>query len=204
MHLSLGRKKYFLSALLLSLVFLLPHSLQAQRYRFKYYSHHDGLKDPEVRSLLQDREGFLWVGTTGGLYKYDGVRFTRVGEPTIVGSLAQTPDGKLWVGTRDGLACLRGDHFEFMDLPEPVRIEGTSSIAANNNGWLYVATSNGLYIGRPNGSGLLFEHYANPRGISSPAANSVHLDAQGVVWFGCGDSLCSLTDDGIHVLGRDA
>ena len=195
---------HFLSAVLISLVLFAPPSLHAQRYRFKYYSHHDGLKDSEVRSMLQDQSGFLWVGTSGGLYQYDGVRFTRAGDATFVGSLAQTPDGKLWIGTRDGLAWLRGDHFEFIDLSEPVRIEGTSSIAANPNGWLFVATSNGLYIGRPKGSGLRFQHYANPGRITSPSANSVHVDAEGVVWFGCGDSLCNLTDDGIHVFGRDA
>jgi ligand-binding sensor domain-containing protein len=54
--------------------------LGAQHYTFKYYSHGDGLGDLEVHSLLQDRTGYIWIGTASGLYRYDGksFRFNRV------------------------------------------------------------------------------------------------------------------------------
>src|SRR6476661_7832608 len=99
MLLSPGGKRYSSSTCLALLLFLLiPVSLSAQRYRFKYYSHHDGLREPEVRSLLQDRSGFLWVGTAAGLFRYDGARFARFGDLTSIGSIGQTPDGTLWIG----------------------------------------------------------------------------------------------------------
>src|SRR5712691_10732044 len=132
MLLSGGGKRYSRSTRLACLLFILiPLSLPAQRYRFKYYSHHEGLKEPEVRSLLQDRSGFLWAGTAAGLFRYDGVRFARLGDLTPIGSIGQTPDGTLWIGTRDGLARLRGDHLEFVDPPGRVQINGHSSIATN-------------------------------------------------------------------------
>src|SRR5438445_13333957 len=131
------------STFLLLLAFvLIPPSLHAQRYRFKYYSHHDGLDEPQVHCLLQDRTGFLWVGTAAGLFKYDGVRFSRVGGTSLVTSLAQTPDGKLWIGARSGLAYLRDDHIQFVDLPGQPQPAAISGIAVDGGGSLYIATSN--------------------------------------------------------------
>ena len=42
----------------------------AQRYSFKHYGPEEGLKTA-VNRLLQDRDGFLWVGTSNGLFRYD-------------------------------------------------------------------------------------------------------------------------------------
>jgi signal transduction histidine kinase/ligand-binding sensor domain-containing protein/CheY-like chemotaxis protein len=208
-RISLPRKTRFPSAGLVWLVLLLaPLPLSAQRYRFKYYSHGYGLKDTEIHCLLQDRTGFLWAGTAGGLFRYDGMRFVRVGEadtPTSsIESLVETPDGTLWAGTSSGLTRLRGDRLDPVKLSEPVRITGHSSIAYDARGQLYVGTTGGLYVGRPNGSDLVFQHYSNPAGVSDPAVYGVHADATGVVWFGCGDGLCNLTPEGMHVFGRDA
>jgi ligand-binding sensor domain-containing protein len=75
---------------------LLPGSLVAQRHRFRYYSHRDGLKDTEVHCLLQDITGFIWVGTATGLFRYDGSRFTAFeasGTANIIEALAETLDG---------------------------------------------------------------------------------------------------------------
>src|SRR5690242_19559151 len=191
-------------------LFLTPFSVWAQRYRFRYYSHRDGLKEPEVTCLLQDRTGFLWVGTSGGLFRYDGVRFNRFGATDHaidfrpVAALAQTPEGTLWVGTRNGLERVSGDKMEFVNLLGEVRINGSSSMAVDARGSLYVATSRGLYAGHPTNSGFDYQHYPNPSRVADPAAYSVHIDPEGIAWFGCGDSLCNLTPEGIDVFGREA
>jgi signal transduction histidine kinase/ligand-binding sensor domain-containing protein len=71
----------------------------------------DGLSDGQVHALLQDRAGFLWVGTAGGLNRFDGVEFrifrhdrddARSLSDHFVRSLAQDGDGQLWVGTDRG------------------------------------------------------------------------------------------------------
>ena len=49
--------------------------LCAQHYNFKFYGQEEGLQNLAVQSVLQDREGFLWVGTQNGLFRYDGSRF---------------------------------------------------------------------------------------------------------------------------------
>ena len=196
------------SGLLWFLVLLAPVLLCAQRYRFKYYSHGYGLKDTEIHCLRQDRTGFLWAGTAGGLFRYDGVRFARVGEgdmPTpAIEALDEAPDGTLWVATESGLARLRGGRLASVNLPGRFTISGHSSIAHDAHGRLFVATSSGLYVGQANGSDLVFQRHLNPTEVSDPAVYGVHVDPAGVVWFGCGDKLCNLTSEGAHVFGREA
>ena len=183
-------------------------SLSAQRYRFKYFSHTDGLKDTEVHALLQDHTGFIWVGTSTGLFRYDGMHFSSFveldGAKNFIEALAETPDGTLWVGTHYGLARMHGDRLQFLDPPGWTRITGQSSIISDGRGRLYVGTSNGLYIGERAGADFKFRRYANPAQIADPAIHSVHVDPSGTVWLGCGDGLCRLSPEGPQVLDADA
>ena len=187
---------------------LVPVTLSAQRYQFKYYSHADGLKDPEVHCLLQDHTGFLWVGTVGGLFRYDGAQFVAFHaedpDANSIESLAETPDGTLWAGTRNGLARVRDGRLQFVDSPAHVRVTGQSSLATDERGRLFMATSDGLYIGEPGGQGYKFRLHANPPQIADRSAYSVHIDPTGMVWFGCGDRLCRLGAKGMRVFGSEA
>ncbi len=192
------------SILLIWLVALLvPGSLLAQRHRFRYYTHRDGLKDTEVHCLLQDRTGFIWVGTATGLFRYDGSRFTAFdvsGTSNIIEALAETSDGTLWVGTSNGLARMRDGQLQLVDSLGRVGIGGPSSLVSDSQGHLYVGTGKGLYVGQPVGSQYVFRHLPNPQEVADPAVYGIHLDRTGTVWLGCGKSLCTLNPNGIQVL----
>ncbi len=187
---------------------LAPLTVSAQRYRFKYYSHADGLKDTEVHCLLQDHTGFLWVGTAGGLFRYDGAQFLGYygHDPgaNSIAALVETPDGALWAGTRNGLARVRDGRLQFVDSPGHLMVTGQSSLAVDGQGRLYVAAGDGLYIGEPGSRGYQFRHYENPAQIEDRSAYSVHIDPAGAVWFGCGNRLCSLGAKGVDVFGSEA
>ncbi|MBT4500315.1 MAG: hypothetical protein HOC74_21490, partial [Gemmatimonadetes bacterium] len=76
----------------------------------------DGLPDNSVRSLLEDREGQLWIGTEGGVSRYDGERFvtytTQDGLPNNrVVSLLEDQEGQLWIGTEGGVSRYDGERF---------------------------------------------------------------------------------------------
>jgi signal transduction histidine kinase/ligand-binding sensor domain-containing protein/CheY-like chemotaxis protein len=194
--------------LIILLVSLAPGTLYAQRYRFKYYSHVDGLKDSETHCLLQDHTGFVWVGTAAGLFRYDGAQFVgfHADDPSgdFIEALGETPDGTLWVGTMNGLARVRNGRLQFIDSPGHLRVSGQSGLATDGQGRLYVATSGGLYIGEPGSQDYQFRLHAAPEQIADRAAYSVHIDPAGVAWFGCGDRVCSLGPKGLTVLGREA
>src|SRR6266404_4132203 len=100
---------------------LLAPTVSAQRYNFKFYGKDEGLKNLAVQTVLQDREGFLWVGTQNGLYRYDGNRFSAFtkndGLPGArIESLYESADGTLWVSTDAGLVRRVKDHFEEVPL----------------------------------------------------------------------------------------
>src|SRR5215207_8276069 len=63
----------------------------------------DGLPQNTINALLQTRDGFLWVGTSGGLARFDGVRFRKFGleqglRSVRITALAEDQHGALWIG----------------------------------------------------------------------------------------------------------
>ncbi|KAB2922990.1 MAG: hypothetical protein F9K22_10200, partial [Bacteroidetes bacterium] len=49
---------------------------ESPAYRFQTYSVEQGMSSAEIYTVLQDRTGFLWIGTTNGLHRFDGYSFT--------------------------------------------------------------------------------------------------------------------------------
>ena len=49
----------------------------AQKYSFVAYSTSEGLPQSQVNSITQDKNGYLWIATLGGLSKFDGKNFTN-------------------------------------------------------------------------------------------------------------------------------
>lgn len=72
----------------------------------------DGLSHNTVFSMVQDHQGYLWIGTADGLNRYDGYGVTvfrhdpqddATLSDNIIRALAETPDGAIWIGTQRGL-----------------------------------------------------------------------------------------------------
>ncbi len=81
----------------------------SQDYSFTRLSEEDGLPGDQAYCFLKDDRGFIWIGTSGGLCRYDGYdikSFNRdMGYDTsddFVNSIIQDRDGILWVGTNGG------------------------------------------------------------------------------------------------------
>ena len=76
----------------------------------------DGLAGNQVRAILSDRHGALWVGTTTGVSRFQDGKFTNFKTADglandRVMSLFEDSDGTLWVGTRNGLSRAENGHF---------------------------------------------------------------------------------------------
>ena len=140
---------------------------RAQEQTFRTYGTTDGLNNLNIRCLLQDRTGFLWVGTDNGLFRFDGnhfVQFSHVeGLPnTEIHALAESPsDGSLWVATPDGLARMDGRSFHAVPAQMLGDAGTINAIAFTPNGEMYVENAYGIlkrtpdYIG-----GWLYEPVA--------------------------------------------
>ncbi len=82
-----------------------------QDIRFEHLSQEQGLSQSSAHSVLQDRQGYIWIGTDDGLNCYDGYRFTvfrndAKDSTSISGypiySLCEDRSGSLWIGTFGG------------------------------------------------------------------------------------------------------
>ena len=92
-------------------------NLQAQRYPFYNLNVENGLIQSQPREMAQDKLGHLWIGTLGGLSRYDGKTFTnysvRDGMPdNTVNAVAADKNGNIWIGGPDGLSRFDGKTFK--------------------------------------------------------------------------------------------
>ncbi|MEM6646328.1 MAG: two-component regulator propeller domain-containing protein [Bacteroidota bacterium] len=118
---------------LLCLLFMgVPWALHAQAPRFERLDSDRGLSHNTVVALHQDQRGFLWIGTTDGLNRYDGYGFTvwrydpsqPGGLPSnTVRTIAEDADGFLWIGTMGGL--VRYD--PYADTFTPIDLDGNGT-----------------------------------------------------------------------------
>jgi len=99
---------------------------EAQPYYFKHYQVENGLSNNTVYCSLQDRRGFLWLGTKDGLNRFDGYSFkTFRHDPKDSKSLANNfvhvlsldPKGNVWVGTDKGVDCYNTADESFTHIP---------------------------------------------------------------------------------------
>jgi ligand-binding sensor domain-containing protein/signal transduction histidine kinase len=102
---------------LLVLPFCCLTKVYAQRYPFYNVSIEHGLIQSQVQCMVQDKAGHLWVGTLGGLSRYDGHSFNtysvRDGLPdNSVQALDADASGTIWIGTKKGLATYDGRKFQ--------------------------------------------------------------------------------------------
>lgn len=192
---------------LLAIASFLVIPLKAQRYNFKFYGQEEGLQNLAVQVVMQDRQGFLWVGTQNGLFRYDGSRFKAFtkddGLPGVrIESLQEAADGTLWVGTGTGLARRTGGGFETVSLGDDRAaahaILGREGIASDSQGRLYLATDRGLLAGTTKGNIVSF----TPVNSVDTETASVYLDRSGKLWYGCGLDLCILENGNARAAGE--
>jgi signal transduction histidine kinase/ligand-binding sensor domain-containing protein len=85
----------------------LDPSLDISQYAHTAWTFRNGFLNGAVYALAQAPDGYLWLGTQTGVYRFDGVRAVPLPLPglgtTEVGTLLPARDGTLWIGTLDGL-----------------------------------------------------------------------------------------------------
>lgn len=166
--------------------------LQAEQYPFRVYDQTAGLANPTVNAIQTDAEGFLWIGTDNGLFRYDGTRFRTYEAQGLPGNrinaLFNSPDGTLWVVTDKGLARRRvsgGDRFEAVNLDKKVMTVPGSLLAWHPTAGLLFTSSEGLVLIQAD----LRLKWLRPRG-----AFGVTVDGQARIWFGCAKAICRMDD----------
>ena len=194
------RSAVALAAGLLASFFLAPAC--AQSYPTQYvgtvWQTEQGLPQNSVTAIVQDREGYLWLATNGGLARFDGVRFRVFGgddfpslQSSRFQSLHTSRSGELWIGTRNGgLIRLHGGtvtaYLERDGLPS----RNVRSIREDAEGKLWINTISGIACC----AGGKLQAYPT---YSGKAVTEFFLQARdGSMWFRSGTDVVRFGADG--------
>ena len=159
------------------------------QYNCQSWSRHNGLPANNVYAIAQTKDGYLWLGTSIGLLRFDGVDFTLIGAPPVselrntrIACLAPAQDGGLWFGLEHssyGLYKAGGEWFvgknPHGDLNWDVR-----SLLEDPHGTLWIG---GEYCSQI-ASGATNLHLLFADQSQAPLVNAVFQDSQGRTWLG--------------------
>ena len=152
----------------------------------------------EVRALAQTDDGYLWLGTSKGLYRFDGARFERY-EPRaeqrfpshVVESLLATPNGGLLIGFRNGGASFLNDgQVTIYDESDSNPLGTVRGFAITPNGTVWAAASHGLF--RLVGS--RWQKVGSEWNYPWNGAQTVFVDRSGTLWVAGSDSIVFLPE----------
>jgi ligand-binding sensor domain-containing protein len=139
--------------LLLCLIFLESRA-QPEQIRFKRLSIEDGLSQSTVRTILNDREGYMWFGTRDGLNRYDGNKITIFRHnpkiPTSISSsdinyIYEDQTGNLWICTTEGIDRFDRQREIFVHYKTSKDNISATSIIQDNRGELWLGSFQGLH-----------------------------------------------------------
>ena len=109
-------------------IFAAAMCAHGQHHSLRVYGTESGLNNLGIEDIVQDRQGYLWVSSEGGLFRFDGQHFEgqgdEVGMPWYWSeSLHCTRDGALLIASPNGLFEERQGQFHLVPLP----VSGMSS-----------------------------------------------------------------------------
>lgn len=186
------------------------HALDPQRSLRELYhtawTDRDGAPG-EIFTMAQSADGYLWLGTPTGLFRFDGVQFEALPAITAAAlasndiySLLATPDGGLWIGLgRHGVARLRDGRLDAYGEDQGVPDSPVHAMARSADGAVWAATARAL---------LHFDGktWTRVAGLPAGGVQSVYADRSGRVWTASQDRIFmrvpgaeGFTDTGIEV-----
>ena len=164
--------------------------------RISQYAHtawrvRDGVFTGTPTSIAQTADGYMWIGTQGGLLRFDGVRFvpwtSPVGEhlpSSAVISLLGAKDGSLWIGTDAGLAQWKNGNL--INFPETAG--RVNSIYEDHAGTIWIARSRTRVGGVCQVVASVVKCYGSNDGLP-PYAETLIEDNSGYLWIGSSSRL---------------
>jgi ligand-binding sensor domain-containing protein len=173
--------KFSISALFILLTFVAA----GQQNAYISYNTNDGLAQSQVRAIAQDQMGYLWLGTLGGLSRFDGKEFKNFsredGLPdNQINCLLQGSE-KFWIGTTGAVCWINGRGISSIPFPESLSSAKVLDIIEAPDGGLWMALS---------GEGLLywdgsnFAHFTTESGLPDNYVRSLDFAPNGDLWIG--------------------
>jgi signal transduction histidine kinase/ligand-binding sensor domain-containing protein len=163
----------------------------------------DGLPQNSVQALAQTTEGYLWVGTRGGLARFDGVRFVIYGladglKGLNIVDLIDDGEGGLWIGTLGGgLSRWHGGRISTLTMAEGLAHNDVMALAPAPDGGVWIGSKGGLQLWRRG----VFTRIGETEGLNGEVI-ALAVDGKGGLWatmeetglFYCQEGRCEVVD----------
>jgi signal transduction histidine kinase/ligand-binding sensor domain-containing protein len=166
------------------------HALDPARkvtqYAIRTWTTDQGLPQGWISTLLQTRDGFMWVGTKGGLARFDGVQFQVFKSSTphsipndTIDTLAEDGAGNLWIGTPGGLTRFRNGEFMTFTARDGLPETSVWRTTPDLSGGLWIVTTFSHLI---HYDGQHFREIEFPIAGRFQEVTNLLEDRDGVVW----------------------
>ncbi|MFD2291133.1 two-component regulator propeller domain-containing protein [Mariniflexile gromovii] len=172
----------------------------SQSIKFEHYNDNDGLSHNSIRHIVQDKHGFLWIGTFSGLNRFDGYEFktylssfpkdNKIQNDDITALKFDEASGNLWIGTRKGLTLFETSTQKFTTfLPDP---NDANSLPDEEVRAVYVDKFNRVWVGtKTEGLYMFFVEENRFKKIKLEGFNyikEIFEDKSGNIWIGSYES----------------
>lgn len=178
-------------------------------YVEKVYNVNNGMASSEANTVLQDDEGYIWIGSYAGLCRYNGYEFinisqTREGAPKNgIRVLFKDSYGRIWIGTNDsGLYYFQDETFtQISTADEAVSVDVTKlsvrAVKESADGIIYVGTTDGLLA--VDAEGKMYQ--VQIKELVGTTIENLICDKEGYIWgTTAGSQLFILKDDQLQVI----
>src|SRR5215471_11719412 len=174
------------------------------RYTSQRFGEQFGIGVVTATSLAQDHNGFLWIGTQTGLFRYDGSRVTGMAgvEPFVghyIDLVLTGPDGSVWVEGFRGIARFDGNDFVGLRIPPEAGkpVHSAQGVALDRQGNAFVVVENGILranVRDPSKTRL----FSKAEGVDCKTEVVVSAPDDSI-WFTCGQKLGRVAATADHV-----
>lgn len=155
-----------------AIIFLLdtsaePLMARGNTFVFEHFTQENGLSNNQVQCIFQDSKGYMWFGTSQGVSRFDGYRFTifenSAGNDSslkgnLVRSIFQSQNGTIYIGTENGGLNIYDRKMERFSHPfdafDGLQLENASvnCMVEDQSGRLWLGSDDGIIMYHPNGN----------------------------------------------------
>lgn len=179
--------------------FALDPAKDLRQYVLRTWTTEQGLPQNTIHAMLQTRDGFLWIGTRGGLARFDGSSFIlyKAGAPNSISGesitgLAQDRDGSLWISSEGGLTQYRNGSFHNYTSQDGLPENSIWRIAQDKAGGVWAVTWRSQLF---HFDGKTVHLYTSPFTGRPQDVNAMVEDIHSTLWIGTFHGLFAFDPD---------
>jgi ligand-binding sensor domain-containing protein len=171
---------------LISYLFISTTTLNAQQYNLRNYSVTEGLAQSQVFTMVEDHQGFIWMGTRGGgLSKFDGLEFKNYSSKDgllndYIYDIKIDKRRNLWIATNAGVSKFDGKKFTNFKIGNEDANTAVYEMTFDKDSILWCATSKGLYRIKNN----KLSCFSCENNIQFNVLSTVLIDHANTLWAG--------------------